>query len=132
MGLGCTAGCSSVFPPTANAHTKMRATCNVGRAPRYYGMETTNIWRSNLERQGGARLAPGGPTLSLAPRGAPQPKKVIMKTTNQMTKILLGAALPALLALGTIHSARAQTVSRIVFAAPATVNRTPPILKSSR
>jgi Tol biopolymer transport system component len=40
-----------------------------------------------------------------------------------MTKILLGAALPALLALGTIHSATAQTVSRIVFQAPVTVNR---------
>jgi TolB protein len=39
-----------------------------------------------------------------------------------MNKILLGAALPALLALGTIHSATAQTVSRIVFQAPVTVN----------
>jgi TolB protein len=39
-----------------------------------------------------------------------------------MTKILLGAALPALLALGTMHDAKAQTVSRIVFQAPVTVN----------
>jgi len=38
-----------------------------------------------------------------------------------MTKILLGAALPALLAFGTMHSATAQTVSRIVFQAPGTV-----------
>jgi Tol biopolymer transport system component len=38
-----------------------------------------------------------------------------------MTKILLGAALPALLAFGTIHSATAQTVSRIVFVGPVTV-----------
>jgi len=40
-----------------------------------------------------------------------------------MTKILFGAALPALLALGTMHDARAQTVPRIVFQAPVTVNR---------
>ena len=45
-----------------------------------------------------------------------------MKTTKIM-KILLGAALPALLALGTIDSATAQTVSRIAFQAPVTVNR---------
>lgn len=37
-----------------------------------------------------------------------------------MNKILLGAALPALLAFGTIHSATAQTVSHIVFEAEVT------------
>jgi hypothetical protein len=43
-----------------------------------------NIWRSNRERQGGAHLAPGRPTASLAPRAAPQPKKGTMKTTHRV------------------------------------------------
>jgi hypothetical protein len=41
-----------------------------------------DLWRSVLERKGGAHLAPGGPRASLASRAAPQPKKGTMKTTK--------------------------------------------------
>lgn len=60
LGLGCTPGRFSDFPQTANPPNKNAFECNARTAPRYYGMDTMNIWRSNLERKGGAHLARAG------------------------------------------------------------------------